>query len=244
MNKPTFSIITVCKNAVSKIDATIESVINQKDTDFEYIIVDGASADGTLDAVNRYSDRISKIVSEPDGGMYEALNKAIRIATGEYVNLINADDRFISDDVLSRVAAEIGEGYDIVYGNLVYEDGEKHTDFIPPDTLSRKYLRYNCVTQQAIFYNRDIFDEVGLFDESYKIVADYQWLIRAYKSKKVIFKHIGVPVAYFGVGGLTTGAATREKYRKERARVRAEQFYKIEYLFDWLARKIAKLLSR
>jgi hypothetical protein len=169
--------------------------------------------------------------------MYEALNKAIRLSSGRYINLINADDCYVSDDALSMVAPALGGGSDVIYGDLIYEDGEKRKDFRPPEKLSRKYLRHNCVTQQAIFYKREVFDRVGFFDETYKIVADYQWLIRAYKDKSVSFEHIDVPVAYFRIGGLTTGSAARDRYRAERSRARAEQFFKLEYLMDRVARK-------
>jgi glycosyltransferase involved in cell wall biosynthesis len=243
MGSPIVSVVTVCRNAAETIGETVRSVIGQKGLAFEYIVVDGASTDGTLEALDRFRDRIDVLVSEPDNGMYEALNKAIRLSSGRYINLINGDDRYVSDDVLALVVPAFERGSDVIYGDLIYEDREKRKDFRPPRIMSREYLRHNCVTQQAIFYKREVFDKVGLFDESYKIVADYQWLIRAFKAKSVSFEHIDVPIAYFRIGGLSTGSAARARYRAERTRVRAEQFSKLEYLLDRTVRKARSLSS-
>ena len=114
------SIVTICYNVENDIEQTILSVINQSYSDLEYIIIDGASKDKTLEIVNRYKDKISKIVSEPDKGIYDAMNKGIKQATGEWVGFINAGDKYVDNNVLSTFVAKVSSNADVAYGVLVH----------------------------------------------------------------------------------------------------------------------------
>lgn len=126
-NKPKISVITVCFNAVGVIEPTILSVISQTYGDVEYIVVDGASTDGTVDVIRRYAGSIASFTSEPDGGIYEAMNKGIARATGDYIIFMNAGDRFYSPDSISRLfsAPEIAEGLDVIYGDTLCQVKDK-----------------------------------------------------------------------------------------------------------------------
>ena len=127
---PLFSIITVCRNEFPKIRATCESICNQSVRNFEWIVIDGASTDGTLDVLDEYRDRIAILVSEPDKGIYNAMNKGIRRAGGEYVVFMNGGDRFMDENVLETVAAAPRK--DIISGDLLF-DGGKQTVKTYPD---------------------------------------------------------------------------------------------------------------
>ena len=122
---PIVSVVTVCKDVVGEIGGTCESVLGQTFADFEWIVVDGASGDGTVEVLNRYRRGMAHFLSEPDGGVYHAMNKGIALARGEYVVFMNGGDAFASDRVLERVFAA-GPAADVVYGNemRVYPDGE------------------------------------------------------------------------------------------------------------------------
>lgn len=166
---PKISVITVCRNAAELIEATIQSVLNQKYDNIEYVIIDGASTDGTQDIVNKYSDRIAYFVSEPDKGIYDAMNKGLSHATGEWVNFMNAGDTFADDKVLTDLfdGKVYGDEIKVIGGNTknVFADREEihhaeHAEIIP------QRLPFS---HQASFVRK----EVCRFDTKYRIAADY-----------------------------------------------------------------------
>ena len=144
---PKFSVITVCYNAQAVIEDTIQSVISQTYHHVEYILIDGASKDHTMSIVNRYRDRIAIVVSEPDKGLYDAMNKGIRLATGDYLCFLNAGDSFHEDDTLLRMAHSIHESQlpDVLYGETELVDHEGHflrmRRLSAPETLTWKSFR-------------------------------------------------------------------------------------------------------
>lgn len=180
MNKITFSIITVCYNAEKVLERTIKSVINQKYRNFEYIIVDGKSDDSTMDIVKKYKSSIDCIISEPDKGLYDAMNKGILASSGDYIIFINADDSLADNDVLANVASLIHSQQpvkDVYYGNnrIVNEYGV----FVnyPRDIklLDHKWV----VSHQALFAKSSLLRE-NLFDISYKYCADFKQISSLY----------------------------------------------------------------
>ena len=188
---PKFSVITVCYNAQATIEDTIQSVIAQTYHHVEYIIVDGASKDRTLSIINRYRDRIATVVSEPDKGLYDAMNKGLRLATGDYVCFLNAGDSFHEDDTLQQMVhtlRELTELPDVLYGETELVDAEGH--FVrmrrlqAPEHLTWRSFRHGMlVCHQAFFAKRTLAEP---YDLSYRFSADFDWCIRIMKKSKVL----------------------------------------------------------
>lgn len=178
------SIITVCYNSVNTIERTIKSVLNQDYPDFEYIIVDGDSNDGTLDIIKKYQESII-LISEPDNGIYDAMNKGINIATGEIIATLNSDDCYHSSNVLSRIALKYKKLNQraIIHGNLLYIDGNSEK-VKKPDLRKDRLLRGPVYFQPTMFVPKVFYNESGLLDVRYKIAADYELMLRFYLERR------------------------------------------------------------
>ena len=182
-----FSIITICYNASATIERTLLSVTGQTWTDREYIIVDGASKDSTLEIISRYRDKVDILVSEPDKGLYDAMNKGLKLATGNYVIFMNAGDRFHEDSTLEQIAAQVQQldklpG--VIYGNTALTNmaGEIYgmRRLSPPEHLDWKSFKNGMlVCHQAFYARRDIAEP---YDLSYRFSADVDWCIRVMKN--------------------------------------------------------------
>lgn len=213
------SIITVCYNSEKTIRRTIESVKNQTYENVEYIIVDGASSDNTVSIAKEYEMEFGermKIISEPDHGIYDAMNKGIDQCTGELIGIINSDD-YYENDAIEKIVQEWNQkGMQILYGMMrQIKDGKEHTVSI----LSHEFLNEQMIWHPSCFVTRDIYDTIGKFDTKYKSVADYDFMLRCYDSKKVMFTPVYSPIANFGEGGMSesiNGYLEGLKYRKKR----------------------------
>ena len=185
---PKFSIVTVTYNAGNVLDDTIQSVISQTYHHWEYIIIDGASKDDTLKVIDRYRDRIHKVVSEPDKGLYDAMNKGMKLATGDYVCFLNAGDSFYEDDTLLHMVHSI-QGHelpDILYGETAIVD--KHGHFLhmrrlsAPEQLNWKSFKTGMrVCHQAFFVGHHLLEP---YDMQYRFSSDFDWCIRMMKKAK------------------------------------------------------------
>jgi len=175
------SVITVTYNASATIGRCIESVINQKYPNLEYIIIDGGSKDKTLEVIGKYRDQISQVVSEPDKGIYDAMNKGIKRATGDIVGIINADDLLADDEVISAVAAAFdATDTDVVYGDLDYINAD--------DQVLRKWrsgnykhglFNWGWMPPHPTFYaKRELFEKYGFYKLDYGTAADYELMTR------------------------------------------------------------------
>lgn len=197
------SIITVSYNAATVIEKTILSVINQTYPYKEYIIIDGGSTDGTIDIIKKYQDKITYWISEPDKGIYDAMNKGILLTTGDYINFMNAGDSFYDKDTLDKVASYMAQKDDeIIYGdiNYIYDRGNKITHPHPLELLATKNLIFS---HQASFASSTLMKQC-LFDTKYKISSDYNFFYQQYNSKKS-FKYIPVCIANFDcISGVST----------------------------------------
>jgi glycosyltransferase involved in cell wall biosynthesis len=200
---PLVSIITVVYNGVETLECTIQSIINQTYKNIEYIIVDGVSNDGTQDLIKQYESGISKWISEPDNGLYDAMNKGMKIATGDYFWFINSGDEIASPDILQKVF-EKQDNADIYYGETVMID--KNSQVIgnrrltPPKNLTWKDLRNGMlVSHQSIIVSRKV---AGEYDTKYRFSADFEWtLVSLKKSNKTVNTHL--ILTKFLDGGLT-----------------------------------------
>ncbi len=216
---PKFSVITVCYNAEATLEDTIQSVISQTYHHVEYIIVDGASKDRTMDIVNRYRDRIAVVVSEPDKGLYDAMNKGIRLATGDYLCFLNAGDSFHEDDTLQQMVHSIHtlQLPDVLYGETELVDHEGHflrmRRLQAPEHLTWKSFRQGMlVCHQAFFARRDL---VMPYDLRYRFSADFDWCIKIMKKSKVLHNTHLTLIDYLAEGMTTRNhqASLKERFR-------------------------------
>ena len=206
------SVITVSFNAVSCIERTIKSVISQRYNDFEYIIVDGQSNDGTIEIIQKYHAYISKWISEPDRGIYNAMNKAVRICSGEYCIFMNAGDMFVNPLVLKQVSLFLDDGFDVLTGCEISTKNGKIVDYVkPPQKATLKHFFVTSISHQASFIKRSLLLEYP-YDEHLKLVSDWKfWLQtlvldgKSYRSIDVdvcVFNHDGMTYAFSDIGNM------------------------------------------
>ncbi|RMH11620.1 MAG: glycosyltransferase, partial [Gammaproteobacteria bacterium] len=175
------SVITVCRNAVESIAQTIRSVQSQDFPDVEHIIVDGASTDGTMDIINQYGFEAGcRIISEPDQGIYDAMNKGIGLASGDVIGFLNADDVYAHEGVLTRVATIMSErDLDLCFADLRFMQGERVVRHYSSSRFRPERLRFGWMPAHPTTYVRkEFFERIGGFSLNYKIAADYEWMVR------------------------------------------------------------------
>jgi len=200
------SIITVCYNSASTIEATIKSVLSQDYKNIEYIIVDGLSKDNTLQVVERYGSRISKIISEKDDGIYFAINKGIALATGEIIGILHADDFYTDDKVISKVVKAFREkNTDTVYGDLQYVDRED-TSKVKRHWSSGEYahglfFKGWMPPHPSFFVLKKCYDKFGVFNTTLRSAADYEMMLRLLHRYKCSTAYIPEVLVKMRVGG-------------------------------------------
>jgi glycosyltransferase involved in cell wall biosynthesis len=201
--KPTLSVITIVYNNVRDIERTMLSVLNQTYQQIEYIVVDGASTDSTLDIIKRYENRIARLISEEDNGIYDAMNKGLKLATGDYVIFMNSGDEFYANNTVEKVFASADDA-DIYYGETEMINGQLQSlgqrRHKAPENFTWRSFNYGMsVSHQAIYIKRSLTEP---YDPKYKLSADIDWIIRAAKKAKKIVKVEGY-VAKYLVGGMS-----------------------------------------
>ena len=222
------TIITINRNNAAGLEKTMQSVLAQVRTDFEYVVVDGASTDGSVDVIRRFAecfgDRL-KWVSEPDNGIYNAMNKGIGMATGEYVEILNSGDSLVSPHVVEKMyAAHEKEGRpSILYGNMLKElSGGKMVKDCGFEGEEISFLDFylGTLNHSSAFIRRSLFDRYGLYDESLRIVSDWKWFLKAivFGEEKPVYADIDVTL--FDMTGISEtnrelGNAEREQVLRE-----------------------------
>jgi len=244
------SIITACYNSENTIEETIRSIQKQTYKDIEYIIVDGASTDKTLQIIENYKDTVSKLISEPDTGVYNAMNKGIKASTGDLLFFLNADDIFINELVVEKFVEEAKKNIaGLLLGNILmlnrytgemYYENHKIVDKIR--------LMTSTIFHPATFFRKEVFEKYGLYNENNKIVSDYEWYINYFQNNGD-YKYIDLPVSIFSLGGLSSDAKHKEIHTKEYAEVQNKYFSKQEIkntdlLKKYFPRKINKIKFR
>jgi len=221
------SIITITYNSEKTLRDTIESVLNQSYKDIEYVVVDGKSKDSTCDIVRSYGDRISTFVSEKDNGLYDALNKGIRLATGDVVGFLHSDDIFASTETIKMIAEAFTKfKVDSVYGDLVYVD-QNDTDKIIRFWRSRKFSRTRALTgwmppHPTFYVKREVYTKYGGFNTTFRIAADYESILRFLVRFKVSTFYIPLVLIRMRLGG-ESNKSIKNVIRKSLEDIRAMQ---------------------
>ncbi len=216
------SIITINYNNAAGLEKTLASVVNQNFSDFEYIVIDGASTDGSTDVIKKYSEKINYWVSEPDSGIYNAMNKGIRQAKGEYLLFINSGDTLYNNEVLTDIFQHSLESY-LIYGDLhrIFPNGE--TDIVKmPDYVGIDQMMQATLTHPTTFIKRELFDRYGLYREDLKIVSDWAFFLKVIVFANTSRTHLPIVVASFDMDGLSS--QNIKLVQEERQRVINESF--------------------
>lgn len=204
------SIITINRNNATGLEKTMRSVATQTFKDFEYIVVDGASTDGSVDVIKRLEPELKhlKWVSEPDSGIYNAMNKGMRMASGEYFQILNSADCLASEDVVERMlsALENSSYPSILYGNMIkcFPDGRKLLDrsFAGHD-ITMLGMYKGTLNHDPAYIRRDLFDKYGYYDESLKIVSDWKWYLQAIVFGGEKPQYVDIDVTLFDMTGVS-----------------------------------------
>jgi glycosyltransferase involved in cell wall biosynthesis len=200
------SVITVCYNSVKTIRDTIESVIGQTYSDIEYIIVDGGSTDGTVAIISSYGTKISRFISEPDRGIYDAMNKGLKLSTGDVAGILNADDFFNTDTIIAKIATEFSNNdIDALYGDVEFIKSDKIGKIVryySSKKFNTERFRYGFMPAHPSFYvKREYYEKFGYYKVDYKIGADFDLLIRFLYINKLKYKYLEMPFVTMRTGG-------------------------------------------
>ncbi len=208
-----YSIITINYNNRDGLRRTIESVVNQTCQDFEYIIIDGGSTDGSVEVIKEYADRIDYWVSEPDKGIYNAMNKGILQAHGEYLNFMNSGDCFYDEKVLENVFSKLDK--DLIVGKMTYLNNtfREHKK----STITMYDFIHGTLPHQASFFRRELFSNNHLYDENFRIVSDWKFYIECLIFENCTYRIIDLIVCDFDTNGI--GTTNSELNKVERVKV-------------------------
>jgi glycosyltransferase involved in cell wall biosynthesis len=203
------SIITVVWNNEKTIKDAIDSVLSQTYENIEYIIVDGASTDDTIEIVKSYGNKITKFLSEPDKGLYDAMNKGIKLATGDVVGILNSDDFYIDESVIEKVVKTFQEqNVDSVYADLVYvksENLDKIVRYYDSSKFHPSKFAYGWMPAHPTFFvKKEFYEKYGLFKTDYKIAADYEILVRFLKKYELSYFYLNQVIIKMRMGGVST----------------------------------------
>ncbi|NDG85999.1 MAG: glycosyltransferase [Proteobacteria bacterium] len=212
---PKVTIITACFNSESSIASTLESVLSQSYPEIEYLVIDGGSRDGTLSKIDPYRSRISKVVSEKDRGIYDALNKGLRLSSGEIIGFLHSDDRFQHPKVIEHLVDQIEkEKTDGIYSDLEYVRGSGSELSVLRHWKSRPFapelLRQGWMPPHPTLYlKRQVYERIGEFDLQYRIAADYDLILRAFREPGLRFSYLPEVTVQMQIGGASNGSLGR-----------------------------------
>lgn len=243
MPSPLISVVVVCRNPGSRLRDALASVWAQRDAGFEVVVIDGASTDGTREWLESQRSRLGAFVSEPDSGVYAAMNKAITRARGDWVIFLGADDRLAGDDVLARAALLLATTRaHVLVGEATYDDGRIYSFTTTDHAICRNFVHH-----QAAFYRRALFVHEGGFDGTLRVMADYDLNLRLLQ-RSVSFASLAFRIASCGSGGLSDSGAWLG-YREEIS-VRHRYYpawrcwpWDLGSVVRWLRKKLVRLFS-
>lgn len=239
----TFSIVTATKNSLGTLTESYASLVAQTETDWQWIVVDGGSNDGTQDWLQSLNDQRLNWISEADNGIYDALNKGLKMAKSEIIGFLHSDDVYADSDVLAfiKIAMKDTE-YDGIYGDLVYFNTDKN---IPIRSWKSSPFRKNraawgwMLPHPTLYLKKEVYDLIGGFNTSYRIAADYEFMLRVFK-ERIPLKYIPKTLVAMRYGGISSNWRNQFRKSKEDARVLRNQGYRLVY-FRVLLKTLRKL---
>lgn len=236
---PRFSIVTVCRNAERAIASSGLSLRHQTCRDYEWLVIDGASSDNTLEVAASLAVQHSRVISEPDGGIFDAMNKARSLASGDWIYFLNAGDSFADDTVLADVSAHLDAhpASALLWGDMIYfgPSGEWLRRY---GHVTRSFLVFEHLNHQAVFASSALFDRVGSFNRAFRTAADYDWLVRVFRSRaSTTYMHR--VIGRFEVGGFHSANPTAAA-----AEHRAIRLQYVQPTTLWLGLQLARVRRR
>jgi len=242
------SILTVSYNSEKTIQDTINSVIQQDYPNIEYIIIDGNSSDGTMDIVSKHSSGITKVISEPDKGIYDAMNKGVKLASGDIVGILNSDDFYASNTVVSKVVKLISkEGTDSLYADLVYVDAE-NTEKVTRKWVSGKYkpgkFKWGWMPPHPTFFVRkNVYEKFGSFNTELKSAADYEFMLRVLHKENISVSYLPELTVRMRAGGVSN-ASFKHRIKANKEDRKAWTLNNVQpYFFTLFLKPIRKILQ-
>jgi glycosyltransferase involved in cell wall biosynthesis len=208
------SIITVCYNSAQTIEKTIKSIESQTYQNIQYIVIDGGSTDNTVEIINKHIGVISDFISEPDNGLYDAMNKGIAMATGDLIGILNSDDTFYSDSVVEQIAKFHYQNIiDASIGNILQhsETGKVVRNYTSRYWNPMKLKIGFMPPHPSIFFKRELFNQFGNYELSFKIGADYELITRFFLKNNIRWKYSGITTTAMLVGGLSSSGTSSYK---------------------------------
>lgn len=242
-DNPLISIITVVFDGANCLEKTIESVGKQNYSNIEYIIIDGGSRDGTIDIIKNHEKEISNWVSEPDRGIFDAMNKGIDIANGEWIQFMNAGDTLYCNDTITQIAMHFTSTLNIIYGDTLL----KYSDNLP--YKYKKAKEFKTIKSNIPFCHQSVFVKMKLmkefkFDLTYRFAADFDFFLKLFKNKIYEYKRLSIPISIYDMNGVSIGRTTKEEYFKIAQKHYPNSTISIHYYFRLISLNMKIALYR
>ena len=222
--KPKISIITVNYNNATGLRETIKSVLEQRLSGVEYLVIDGASDDGSVAVLKEYESEIDYTISEADTGVYQAMNKGIRAANGDYLLFLNSGDTLHNSEVLESVDSMIQGDKDIYYGNLMFRSAKRSFVRNYPKQLRFSYFLKKSLPHPGSFIKRALFEQLFYYSEAYNIVSDWEFFLVAVFKAEVSYEHLDLVISNFDLEGMSNDPKNNKLIKKERSQVLQHHF--------------------
>lgn len=221
---PKISIITVNYNNAEGLASTVKSVLSQSLTDFEYIVVDGDSNDGSKTVIDKNEDHISQWISKVDSGVYQAMNRGIEMATGDYVLFLNSGDTFRNSTILLEADKKISGDAEIYFGNLMFTHSGKEMLREYPKELHFDYFLERSLPHPGSFIRRGLFDKYFYYSEDYRIASDWEFFVYVICKAKVSYEHLDMIISNFDLQGMSNDPKNKAKITEERENILGKHF--------------------
>jgi glycosyltransferase len=239
------TVITVCYNSASTIVDTVRSIAAQTHADIEHLVIDGGSTDATLELIAEHAAGTARVVSEPDDGIYDAMNKGLRLATGELIGFLNSDDLFATPDALAAVArAAAAQGADAVYGNITYFNPARANPLVRywhAGSYAHAKLRLGWMPPHpSLYVRRAVFDRVGMFDAKLRIAGDYEFMLRLFSQPALRVAYVPEVLVDMRVGGASQ-RSLHALLQKSREDLLALRRHRVGGVFALLCKNLRKV---